>query len=358
MKSHHQVLDGLRGTERPVIPHRANNAAGSGAQPAARRVKSFIRAHLKTRQLALLVRLDEEGNLARAAVASGLTQPAASRLLRQIESAIDVKLFERHARGMAPTCYGQILVRHARLALSQLGLAHEEIAALKSGLSGKAAIGTVMNPGTHLVPMAVARMKQRYPGSIVSIEVDPSRQLVQRLLQGHLDMVVGRVLDSTRADELSYEPIAADEPHAVIAGAQHPLAGRKDLQLENLIQQPWILPPAGSLVREKVASLFLQRGLSLPTNMVETLALPVITALLQQSNMVVALPEEAVQSCCKAGILTVLVRNLPLGVGEFGLITRRNHQLSPGAQFMLSTLRELAAQIYPVESRSEARLQA
>ena len=62
------------------------------------------------------------------------------------------------------------------------------------------------------------------------------------------------------------------------------------------------------------------------------------------------LPEEAVQSGCKAGILTVLVRNLPLEVGAFGLITRRNHKLSPGAQLMLSALREQGGQMYPVDS--------
>ena len=322
---------------------------------AARRIKPAIRFHLKTRQLTLLVRLDEERSLVRAAATAGLTQPAASKLLRQIEIALDVKLFDRHARGMTPTCYGEILVRHARLALSELGLAREEIVALKSGLSGKAAIGTVLGPGTSLVPTAVVRLKQHYPGILASVEIGPSRDLVRKLLQGDLDMVVGRVLDCTRGDELVYEPLAADEPQAVVAGAQHPLAGRKELQLEHLIEQPWILPPAGSLVRDKLTDMFVQHGLSRPTNIIETDCLPVITSLLQQSNMVVALPEETVQSCYKTGFLTVLVRNLPLSVGAFGLITRRHHKLSPAAQVMLSTLREAAGQLWPASSSAAQR---
>ena len=315
---------------------------------AARRIKPAIRFHLKTRQLTFLVRLDEERSLVRAAAAAGLTQPAASKLLREIESALEVKLFDRHARGMTPTCYGEILVRHARLALSELGLAREEIVALKSGLSGKAALGTVLSPGTSLVPMAVVRMKRQYPGILASVEMGPSKELVRKLLQGDLDMVVGRVLDCTRADDLVYEPLATDEPHAVIASAQHPLAGRKDLQLEHLIEQPWILPPPGSLVRDKLTDMFVQHGLSRPTNIIETDSLPVITSLLRHSNMVVALPEEAVYSCCEAGVLTVLVRNLPLSVGAFGLITRRHHKLSPGAEVMLSILRQEAGQLWPV----------
>ena len=322
---------------------------------AARRIKPAVRFHLKTRQLTFLVRLDEERSLVRAAATAGLTQPAASKLLREIESALDVKLFDRHARGMTPTCYGEILIRHARLALSELGLAREEIIALKSGLSGKATIGTVLGPGTNVVPMAVVRMKQQYPGILASIEIGPSKELVRKLLQGDLDMVLGRVLDCTRADDLVYEPLAPDEPHAIIASAEHPLAQRKELQLEHLIEQPWILPPAGSLVRDKLIDMFVQHGLSRPTNIIETDCLPVITSLLRQSNMVVALPEEAVHSCCKAGVLTVLVRNLPLSVGAFGLVTRRHHKLSPSAQAMLSILREEAGRMWPVASCDATR---
>jgi DNA-binding transcriptional LysR family regulator len=76
-------------------------------------------------------------------------------------------LFERHARGMAPTCYGEILVRHARIALSGLGLAREEITALKSGLSGRAAIGAVLHklsPGAQLLLNTLRELaKQTYP---------------------------------------------------------------------------------------------------------------------------------------------------------------------------------------------------
>ena len=314
---------------------------------ATRRIKPSPRFQLKTRQLTFLVRLDEERSLVRAAATTGLTQPAASKLLREIEDILDVKLFDRHARGMTPTCFGEILIRHARLALSELGLAGEEITALKSGLSGTAAIGTVLSPGSHLVPTAVVRMKQQYPGILPCVEVGPSKELVRKLLRGDLDMVIGRVIDCARADDLVYEPLALDEPHAVIASAQHPLAGHQDVALEHLVEQSWIVPPAGSLIRDRLTELFMRQGLSRPTNIVETDCLPVITSLLQQSNMVVALPEETVYSCCKAGVLTVLVRNLPLGLGAFGLITRRDYKLSPGAQIMLNILRAEAEHQWP-----------
>jgi DNA-binding transcriptional LysR family regulator len=323
------------------------------ATVAARRTRS-VRFHLKTRQLVFLVHLDDERSVARAALATGLTQPAASKLLRQVESTLGVRLFDRHARGVAPTSYGEILLRRARLALAELGLAREEIAALRSGVSGKVAIGTILNPGTNLVPVAVARMKQRYPAIVAYIELDSSKKLVEKLLQGDLDLVVGRVLDSLRSDELVYEPLAADEPHAVIARAQHPLAGGKELRLDDLAEQPWIFPLAGSLLRDKLTAMFIQHGLPLPTNIVETVSLPVISTLLHNSNMVVALPEETVASACSEGTLTVLARSLPLGLGAFGLIRRRRQKHSPAAQLMANTLRELARELYPIESSTPA----
>jgi DNA-binding transcriptional LysR family regulator len=325
---------------------------------AARAVRSFARPHLKTHQLAFLVHLDEERRLARAAAAAGLTQPAASKLLRQIEETLDVRLFERHARGVAPTRYGEILVRHARLALSEIGLAHEELAALKAGHTGQVAVGTIVEPGASLVPTAIATLKRHYPGTLVHVDIDDSRQLVQGLLQGHLDMVVARLLDAEVAEHLSYEPLALDEPHAVIAGAQHPLAGRTDLCLEDLIEQPWIVPPPGSLVRDRLAAMFLHEGLPQPRDLVEAASLPVITALLEQSRMIVALPAVSVASYCKAGILAVLMADLPVGIGGFGLITRRDRELSPGARLLLTTLREAAARLYPNCERIEVASRA
>ena len=319
--------------------------------------RPFARPHLKTHQLAFLVHLDEERRLARAAAAAGLTQPAASKLLRQIEETLDVKLFDRHARGVAPTRYGEILVRHARSALSEIGLAREELAALKAGRTGKAAVGAIVEPGASLIPTAIETLKQRYPGTLVRVEIDASRGLVQRLLQGHLDMVVARLFDAEVAEELAYEPLALDEPHAVIASARHPLAGRAHLRLEDLIEHPWIVPPPGSLMRDKLAAMFLHEGLPQPSDIVETSSLPLITALLERGRMIVALPEVSVASYCKAGILKVLMADVPLGIGGFGLITRRNRELSPGARLMLSTLREVADKLYAGCERAEATQQ-
>src|SRR6266851_5964964 len=154
------------------------------------------RGRIKTRQIVLLVHLDEHRSVLRAAEAANMTQPAASKMLGGLESALGVALFERHARGVVPTWYGEILVRHARAVLADMSRAQEEITALKSGLCGQAAIGAVVNPATNLVPLAIGLLKQDHPQILVRVDVDTSDVLIRKLLDGKLDIAVARFLGS------------------------------------------------------------------------------------------------------------------------------------------------------------------
>ena len=305
----------------------------------------FVRSHLKTRHLVLLVELSRHGSILHADQAANLTQPAASKLLGELEHVLGVPLFERLPRGVVPTHYGEVLVRRAGAALAEMDAAHQEIMELLSGLSGRVAVGTVMTPSVSLLPETVKLLKSRYSKVHVSISVDTSKVLINRLRAGELDMVIGRILDTESANELNFEPLS-DEPHSLIARANHPLANNSDLRLEDLLEVGWIMPPAGSILRDRLTSLFLSRGLDQPAETVETTALPMITNLLIGSDMVAALPEELVRPYLDVGLLTVLPYDLGLRMDWYGIVTRKQHKLSPGAQVMLDTLRDVAAVHY------------
>jgi DNA-binding transcriptional LysR family regulator len=293
-----------------------------------------------------MAQLDDARSVVRAAEAAGMSQPAASTLLKGFEQALEVPLFERHARGIAPTPYGEILVRHARSILAEIEQVQEEIASLKSGLSGQASVGAVATPATHLVPLAVGLLKRKHPGLLVSIDIDHSRPLVERLLGGQLDMIIARLLDSRGAGELQFEPLG-EEFHAVIAGGGHPLAGATGIRLEDLLGQQWILPPPGSLLRDQLTTVFLQQGLPMPANVVQTQSLPAVLGLLRASDAVVPLPRDTVQPLCDSGFLSVLIDDLGVVMSPFGIITRRKHKLSPGAQALLDAIRTTARTLYP-----------
>jgi len=306
---------------------------------------SLVVSRLKMRQIALLAHLNEERCVQRAAEAVGMTQPAASRLLREIEADLQIQLFERHARGVVPTSSGEILARHARTILAEIQVAQQELATLKSGLSGQASLGTVTTPAADLVPAAIALLKRRHPGLLVSVELDHSRPLLEKLIQGELDVLVARILDAGTADNLRFEPLR-DERHAVLVGGQHPLAGKSGVKLEDLASYPWILPPPGSVLRERLVGLFLQKGMQLPTNIIQTQSLQVITPLLRNTDAVAVLQHEAVRPLSESGFLAVLIEDLGLEIGCFGIITRKGHKLSAGGRALLDALRAAAQKVY------------
>ena len=306
----------------------------------------FNASRLKTRHLLLLLHLYEQRSVVRAAEAANMTQPAASKLLAEMEDMLGVQLFERHARGVEPTWYGQVLIRRARSALSEIGRAHDEIAALRAGRMGQASIGTVVNPGTTLVPQAIATVKRDFPDILIRVEMDYSRPLVAKLLDGQLDIVIGRIMGPEGAGELDFEPLA-DEPHSVIVRTGHPLAQRSKVSHADLVDYGWIMPPAASVLRTRLDSVFLEHGLSPPQSIVETSALPVIIHLLRHSDMLAALPAESVAPYLQTGQMLALPIDLGVRMDYFGIIRRRDQQLSPGAERVLGALRQAARQIYP-----------
>ena len=303
------------------------------------------RSRLNARQLTLLVHLDEKRSVLRAAEAAHMTQPAASKWLAGLESALGVALFQRHARGVEPTVYGEILVRHARGALAELRQAHEELTATRSGLTGEVFIGTVVTSATILVPTAVAMLKRKFPRIGVNIELDFSEALVRRLLERKLDIVIARVHNSPGLGELNFEAVA-EEPHAIgmIVRRDHPLVRKRSLALRDIVEQTWIMPPPGNVLRDQLTALFLQQRLGLPQKIVVASSLPIVLSLLRMTDMVAPLPTHVVRPIFEAAMLTQLPLRVNLRVAAAAILTRREHRLSPAAQATLNALLEAAPQ--------------
>jgi DNA-binding transcriptional LysR family regulator len=196
------------------------------------------------------------------------------------------------------------------------------------------------------VPAAVTLLKARHARLNVSIDVGSSKQLVERLRAGDLDIVIGRGVDGSHADQIHIEPNTPATPCQIV-GWGPPQRGARGLDLADLARQAWIVPPAGSMVRDRIASLFLTQGHEQPAETVSTAELPVQTALLLGSDMVAPMSVELVKPYLDSGLLAVLPYELNLRMDVYGIITRRHHQLSPAAEAMLGALRETATRPKP-----------
>ena len=285
---------------------------------------------LKTRQLVLLAQLGSERNLGRAATAMGISQPAGTKLLQQLEDVLGVELFKRLARGMEPTAAGEVLIRYARQMLSDFALVREEMRALRSGLRGTLRVGSVPGAVPGLLAPALVQYKQRHPRVALSVVVDTSDVMLAQLGRGEVDLVLGRLTEGSHDDEFDSLPLLG-EAQVVVVRAGHPLRDRADLTLRDLAQWPWILQPPGSPQRSRFEAALREAGIHARLDITESASTIVTTALLEISEMATVMPASLASHHARLGMLTVLPLELPLKVPSIHLITRRQRALSPAA---------------------------
>ena len=274
-----------------------------------------------------------------------MMQPAASKQLKGLEDVLEVKLFERLPRGLEPTLFGETMIRHARMALTSLSLAHEDIVALKNGLIGQVDVGVIMTPAMGLLPRAISRVKLDAPLLRIGVQMETSKVLLALLQRGNLDFMIGRILEEEGSAGLQYEELTV-EPACAVARVGHPMVGATDLQLSDLATQAWILPPPGSVLRHRWELMFRRAALEPPANAVDTTALLLITALLQQTDSLHVMPIEVARFYASLNVLAILPIELPCTMDAFGIITRQGHLLSPGARHLLHEVRAVAKDIY------------
>lgn len=301
----------------------------------------FLRNRIKLRQLQLVATLGESGNLRRAAARLAMTQPTATRLLREIEDAVGVELFERSRRGMQPTLYGETMIRHARALLADLDALHDGIRALADGAAGTLDIGAMASTASVVVPRAVARMAARHPQVRISIQEGTHDMLVGALKRGELDLILGRVMGGAQMDDLEYEALYNDE-YRVVCGRGNPLARRRGLRLADLAGERWILPQPSAPLRQRVDILFMAEAGVRPKNALESVSLLTNLTLLQEARMLTVMPADSAQRFCALGLLHVLPVPLKDLFGPVALVTRAQRPRSPAMAAFIALLREAA----------------
>jgi DNA-binding transcriptional LysR family regulator len=304
----------------------------------------YLRSRLKMRQVRLLVALDEHRNVHKAAASIAVTQPAATRLLGDLEKLMGMRLFERSARGVTPNAYGESMVRHARVILSALDHSRDELNALLQGTAGKIVVGTLLVAAPVLVPRAVARFKRRHPRHTVLIREGTTASLAAALQRGELDLVVGRAWGDLPGGGLSFEAFYA-EPMRVVARSAHPLARRRALKLAQLAGWPWILPTPETAFRKTLDKAFRRAGAEPPVSIVESVSILMNTMLVQETDMLGVLPRDVALHYQRNGAMRILPVKLPAPSGPVGIITASGRPMPPAAVDLVQALRETAKEV-------------
>ncbi|WP_061126951.1 LysR family transcriptional regulator [Caballeronia catudaia] len=300
---------------------------------------STIRKRLRLRHLQLMHALSETESLRGAADDLAMTQPAATKALKELEDTIGVSLFVRHARGMEPTVYGEAVMRYARVMFEDLDELREELAAIEAGDIGKVRIGAVMAPAPDLLTRVIVQLKEAHPRLQISVQIDTSDVLVQALQQDQLDIVVGRIPYGFPALDLSFETLS-EEALSIVARPGHPalaIAGRP--KLAQITQFAWIMQPHPSPMREVIDQTFRESRVAPPASTVETSSILTTLSLLRDSDMLAVLPSSVADYYSALGTIASLGTALRGRLAPYGLILRKNRRISPATQLVIEAIR-------------------
>lgn len=191
---------------------------------------------VELRHLRAIVTLADELNFTRAAERLHLAQQALSSQIRQLEQRVGVKLVERTTRRVELTEAGLAFVGHARAALEQADAANAAATAVVRGERGELIVGLLAVPGFELTSEILRQFARDRPGITVSLR-SIGWSSVQPLLSGEVDLCLFRPpVGFDGIDQL----VLGSEPRVAVLPAGHRLAGREEVSVDDLLDEPWI----------------------------------------------------------------------------------------------------------------------
>lgn len=292
---------------------------------------------LKPPHLRLVLKIAETGQLQIAATALAMSQPAASRILTEIEAEVGTPLFLRHPKGMEPTQAGAAFLRHARAILTELDSLEAEMENVKAGLAGEVRVGSVTGPAVRCLVPAIRQIKDHAPGIEPTIEVAPSTELVRGLDEGRFDFILARLPPDHDSRAFHVMPARAEVVRLVVR-RQHPLASRTRISVAELAGYEWVVQERGSPIRIAVENAFHAAGVPVPANITNTSSLLVMLAILESSDAVVTLSEEVAVLLTRqvfgAGLVALDLAEA-VSVSPYFIIRNRAQQLSRAAERVL-----------------------
>jgi len=271
------------------------------------RIATLRTDRLRLRHLRLLDAVEASGSLSRAAQQLGLSQPAATKILREVETVVGAALYERLPRGVRLTEAGQAVVERLRIGLTALDRA---LGSGKSAPRRRLSVGALPLATVDVLPQAVARLMREGIDFDIEISEGTVPAMLAALRGRRIDCFIGRVDATTLRDPALRDLIATPlitEGLSFAASRRHPLARRRGVPLAELVAQAWVLAPLPSFTRVVVDQHFLDQGLTLPQPAIESLSFHTNLQIVGRSDhLVTAAPFSAVAHYSRLGLVQAL----------------------------------------------------
>ncbi len=292
---------------------------------------------IKLRHLRAFLAIAAEGNLSPVARAQGITPPALSRTLAELETLLGQPRFLRQGRRLVLTEAGALFRRHAAAGLQAL---EAGAAALAPGQSGTIRVGVLPTVATRFMPRLAIRFRALRPDILLAVETGPHHYIMRLLREGAIDVMFGRLPGAAEIAGLRFDHLYEEDVVAV-ARAGHPLAGLSVSEI--LPRVPLMLPPATAIIRRAVEDYLATLGLAHLRPAYETASLALGRGVVLRSDAVWFISRGVVAEELEAGAMVALPAEARFLSGAVG-ITRRQAGGSLALDALAALAQDLAAE--------------
>ena len=295
---------------------------------------------MKLNALQALVAAIEEGSLRGAARRIGVSQPALTKLVRELEIELAAPLLERHSQGVRPTAQGQVLFEHAVKVARELASASDQIQQLGGQMRGELNVAAVPVAMMLLIPDTLRTFSRAFPDIRLRVSEELFVEQLQKLRNGQVDLVVGGIPEGLPSGEFIAEPLMRTRMVVVARRGSRYAQARRLAELSNAL---WIY--TGTSVQTGYASrLFESHGMPAPPVGAMVNSTLALLALIGSGDLLGLMPEQIVSRPLGQEIARLPLEEpgLPLTVGT---IIRSGSVVSPAIRQFIAHLQRAAHQL-------------
>jgi DNA-binding transcriptional LysR family regulator len=304
-------------------------------------ISDRIGSRMRLQDLHVLMTVVQAGSMGKAAQRLNTTQPNVSRSIAELEHTLGVRLLDRHRQGVEPTEYGRALLDCGVAVFDDLRQGVKNIESLADPTVGELRIGSTAFLAASFVSAVVDRLTRRYPRIVFHFVTGYMETLQAELNARNVDLLVLRSAGPLADERLDFE-FLFDDSYVVVVGAQHQWVGRRRIEIADLVDESWVLPPPESVIGAVVREAFSNSGRDYPRVTVLTDSPHMRISLLATGRFVTMFPASALRFLTRRSELKILPVELPTARRPNGIVTLKNRALSPVAKLFIDCAREVA----------------
>lgn len=297
---------------------------------------------MKLTQIRDIIATAETGSLRAAARLLGVTQPAITRSIRELEQELGVPLFERHQFGMQPTAMGEVMLKRARAVQEELRRARDEISQRQGDMVGDVRIALSAISTFALMPQAMRAFRGLHPKAVLKFVESFYQSAEAQLLNGQLDFFVGPFDDPGRSSRMISE-ILFKNKRVVIGRKGHRLAAARSIR--DLSGTEWVKQALHDRQSEgDFERPFLQSGLPVPSVVMHTTSSTATLLAVANSDLLTSVPQQMLNAPIASDLFDILPIAEDLAAAPICLVRRADLSLTPLAEAMFDQFRRAGLQ--------------